>query len=853
MADSLGEGLAGRAQDASADGASRSASNLDSSSTQRSHWDNHGNSNNASLNEHFATSRQEFDFNGDEEDLSDDDGQPLEPAPVIKDFDGDLDDEELRDDDTELQALLHATNDSVDYYTLLGLSKESEPTTAQIRSAYHRLSLAFHPDKHPHHRRAAAEKYFTKLQRAYEVLIEPRKRTIYDLQGEDGVQAEYQTGGIMSNNTERRIGVKTMSAEEFRAYFIGILRTRERRSLEELVGASGSVKITLDGQRLFEPAMPMQAESPLDASKVVEVYVPVLRLEQFKLAQTFNVQLPAFGKLLRHPRREVLAVVTGNSGNDERDDGRNEQISIPRVTFAAGIDGLIRQTLVMIRTEDRQKAPLDLVVDRHIRLETDNLSLGAGIEYVLPDTTATNKPNLIASTIAGTSIELTTAILAKRSVSIGLGRAVPLLGHTQPAYGYMRTTLDQSLFWKPPRIDIRVSRAISRTQLTYLDYSTGDFRWPDWSSGLLPVVSGPSPATMLTNPSSMRLGWSWSETPGGTTVDADEADAAEEVSDAERDNVSQSNATWHMASTATTNDLSFTITYGRDLLMSKALPPMRSRFMQDGNPMPASKAKLESAPRGIRLQIEGDLSITGSLSGMVRGLRRVGNFATIGFGIGLGLSKGLFLSLSWRRLGQSVSVPIVIAAPENITTPMFACALAAPWMTYAAIEFVVVRPLARRKRTRLIEAKRKELSALVVRRRQEAEEAVALMRPLVEYKQALELEQSGLVIVRATFGVPTRVETTSSILSRCGAPSFTSEVADVTIALASFIDNSQVNIPRGVNKGQLAGFWDPAPMRKKILAVKYFFNGKEHYTEIKASAALRLPQRGHEVQESAVG
>src|SRR5277367_3494034 len=120
-----------------------------------------------SLHEQFATSRREFEFDEAEE--------VLEPARIMapshEDAPGDREvdgGEESTSDISEetIRRLLHANEESFDYYTLLGLSREPPPTVAEIRAAYHRLSLAFHPDKHPHYLKASAQKYFTRLQKA---------------------------------------------------------------------------------------------------------------------------------------------------------------------------------------------------------------------------------------------------------------------------------------------------------------------------------------------------------------------------------------------------------------------------------------------------------------------------------------------------------------------------------------------------------------------------------------------------------------------------------------------------------------------------------------------------------------
>jgi hypothetical protein len=63
------------------------------------------------------------------------------------------------------------------YYTVLGIS--SQANAAEIKKAYHRLALKFHPDKNPGD--AEAPERFKEVLEAYQVLIDPGKRSAYDL------------------------------------------------------------------------------------------------------------------------------------------------------------------------------------------------------------------------------------------------------------------------------------------------------------------------------------------------------------------------------------------------------------------------------------------------------------------------------------------------------------------------------------------------------------------------------------------------------------------------------------------------------------------------------------------------
>ncbi len=67
-----------------------------------------------------------------------------------------------------------------DYYGVLGLKKEA--TAEEIKKAYRKLAVKFHPDKNQGEKKA--EEKFKELTEAYEVLGDPQKRKKYDELGD---------------------------------------------------------------------------------------------------------------------------------------------------------------------------------------------------------------------------------------------------------------------------------------------------------------------------------------------------------------------------------------------------------------------------------------------------------------------------------------------------------------------------------------------------------------------------------------------------------------------------------------------------------------------------------------------
>ena len=79
-----------------------------------------------------------------------------------------------------------------DYYELLGVSRNA--TAAELKKAYRRLAVKYHPDKNQGDSRA--EERFKEVSIAYEVLSSPRKREIYDRFGHEGLKGR----GFSSHN-----------------------------------------------------------------------------------------------------------------------------------------------------------------------------------------------------------------------------------------------------------------------------------------------------------------------------------------------------------------------------------------------------------------------------------------------------------------------------------------------------------------------------------------------------------------------------------------------------------------------------------------------------------------------------
>lgn len=84
---------------------------------------------------------------------------------------------------------------SEDYYRILGVGKNASPE--EIKKAYRKLALRYHPDKNPNNREA--EEKFKKINEAYAVLGDPDKRSQYDRFGSEGFSQRFSQQDIFRN------------------------------------------------------------------------------------------------------------------------------------------------------------------------------------------------------------------------------------------------------------------------------------------------------------------------------------------------------------------------------------------------------------------------------------------------------------------------------------------------------------------------------------------------------------------------------------------------------------------------------------------------------------------------------
>jgi len=104
-----------------------------------------------------------------------------------------------------------------DYYEVLGVSKTA--TDAEIKSAYKKLAIKYHPDRNPDDK--DAEGKFKEAAEAYDVLHDPQKRQRYDQFGHAGMSGSGGYGGGASMNMD---DIFSMFGDIFGGHFGGGFR-----------------------------------------------------------------------------------------------------------------------------------------------------------------------------------------------------------------------------------------------------------------------------------------------------------------------------------------------------------------------------------------------------------------------------------------------------------------------------------------------------------------------------------------------------------------------------------------------------------------------------------------------------
>ncbi|PLN77656.1 hypothetical protein BDW42DRAFT_176449 [Aspergillus taichungensis] len=714
-----------------------------------------------------------------------------------------------------------------DYYALLNLPRSPAPTESQIRSAYRTLALSFHPDKQPAQWHDAAGRHFAQIRAAYDTLVDPQKRAVYDLLGAEGVRAEWGPQGAMgvfgeARKQERRgeVGVRAMKPEEFRRWFLGVMKKRERVAVNRLVQCRSSVSLGIDAAGLII----------VDEDDEVYVGIPTLQTNAFSVGCSFKTPLPT-------PR-----VIFGESEKEDDDDESAEQEGEAPVetdmVINAGVKGQLRHLT-------REGTPLPLL------MVANNITLGASINRPLDDLARPKGffGERFSSLFTNAGCAANFLVLPAPILQTAYAKAYTPIPGTRPFTVQTSALFKNSPFKCMPTIGLQITKPIAQRKTVFCSWSSGTLDWPYLFERLFGL--GAHADDVAQEASSFQLGYTslpklsrslaTQDDEDDDDIDAeDEEDLAFEMARHQLRAEDQAAESWQTVAMASPGAGGLSVTYSRNLFSGKAAnEPRRSEWSGEGHhPLPQ-----EVEPRSVRLEIQTSLALDLSLSWVVEGTRQVGEFTRMGLGVGLTDAQGLVMTFSWSRLGQKIQIPVKICPLDSVTSDASTLALVAPWALYCAVEFGIIRPRDRRNRRRAIARRHRQLKKLIPKHRADSLQAIELMAEQTRRRQAREESQGGLVITKAEYGhYPSG---NKKRVSSEGTGPRPDEVADVTVPVAALVDRGQLVIAKDMVKFHILGFYDPAPLLSKSLKIWYLYHGKEHFVEVKDAEGVACPMRSH--------
>ncbi|KAM9039804.1 dnaJ homolog subfamily C member 11 [Sarcophilus harrisii] len=204
-------------------------------------------------------------------------------------------------------ALSEEELDNEDYYSLLNVRREA--SSEELKAAYRRLCMLYHPDKHRDPElKSQAEQLFNLVHQAYEVLSDPQTRAIYDIYGRKGLEME---GWEI---VERR-----RTPAEIREEFERLQREREERRLQQRTNPKGTISVGVDATDLFDRYDEEYEDVPGSG-------FPQIEINKMHISQSIEAPLTATD----------TAILSGSLSTQNGNGGGSINFALRRVTSAKG-------------------------------------------------------------------------------------------------------------------------------------------------------------------------------------------------------------------------------------------------------------------------------------------------------------------------------------------------------------------------------------------------------------------------------------------------------------------------------------------------------------------------------------
>lgn len=394
-------------------------------------------------------------------------------------------------------------------------------------------------------------------------------------------------------------------------------------------------------------------------------------------------------------------------------------------------------------------------------------------------------------------------MLPQSMLHAAISRSISPLKGTRPVSLRLQATQYDLLMRCPPVLAATMTRQIGERTYASCFWKVGGAFWPLSLRQMLQPVFTLGPAKdslyqMQGGQSEFSLSFNTiaSYAPQ-TTTNGPEGDAEETATAKVSPSNTLSGASWGLEIDASPNGGNLSLTYGRNVFRGIVEPLVRSEWSSEGKSSARSSSVPADKTRAVRLDVHSSISLDGSLGWMIRGSRKFGHFTRMGLSLGVQGSHGLVFGITWSRLGQSFNIPVALCPNEVLNLDIIALAVAVPWVSYAAVEYGLIRPRARRRRREAMGQRRKDLAKLLAKREAESKQAIDLMAEQVIRRQSRERGKNGLVILHAEYGYPGRPQRT--VGQKTGHKD-EDQTIDVTIPVAALIQQGQLNVSRGVNR-----------------------------------------------------